>query len=334
MRKPWFREQNATWYFYCNREKRQVSLGTDKKAAFEEWHRRNSIPAPDAPNAPLVTIFDAYANHLARNNAKATLKLRLLYIKPFCRQVGHLPAASLKKFHLTEWLDSKNFKDGARRGAIVSIKAALNWAESQDLIDANPLNKYQAPSEGRREQLVSEADQKRILAHAGVHYRLVVQALRHTGCRPFEVRTVDAAKFHGDSWVFPPAAHKTGKKTGRKRVVHLTPCMVTLTRILAHHRPTGPLFLNSVGGPWTCNAIRVRMLRLRKTLDLPAGTVAYSFRHTFTTDGIANGMPSITMATLLGHGNTAMIDKHYGHLDQRGEHLQKALADAHKKRGK
>lgn len=338
MRKPWFREQNQTWYYFDSATRKQVALRDDlgvpldKASALKEWHRLSAIPAPDAPNAPLVSIFEAYAEHLAKNGAASTYDLRVRYIRPFCKIVGSLAPAELKKFHLTQWLNSQSFQDGAKRGAIVAIKAALNWAEEEGLIDANPLNKYKAPPSGRREQLVSEVDQHRLLDRTDTHYRLFAQALRHTGCRPFEVRTVDAAKFDGQSWVFPAKSHKTGKRTGRKRVVQLTPCMATLSRILAHHRPTGPLFRNRAGDPWTCNAIRCRMRRLRKALDLPAGTVAYSFRHTFTTDGLTRGVDATTMAALLGHGDTSMIDKHYGHLDQRQEHLKKALRNTRKKR--
>jgi integrase len=70
------------------------------------------------------------------------------------------------------------------------------------------------------------------------------------------------------------------------------------------------------------------MRRLRAALGLPAGTVAYSFRHTFTTDGLTRGVNTATMAELLGNRDTGMIDRHYGHLDQRAEHLRESLTQA------
>jgi integrase len=67
---------------------------------------------------------------------------------------------------------------------------------------------------------------------------------------------------------------------------------------------------------------------LRKKLRLPDGIVAYTYRHTFTTDGLANGVGIATMAELLGHRNTSMIDRHYGHLDKMTDHLKSAVIKA------
>src|SRR5690606_35712005 len=105
-------------------------------------------------------------------------------------------------------------------------------------------------------------------------------------------------------------------------------------RILAHFRPAGRLFLNSRGKPWTSNAIRCQMRFLRDKLDLPSGVCAYAFRHTFTTDALESGIDTSTVAALLGHTSTAMIDRHYGHLDQRSHHLKQSMHQAAAKRAR
>jgi hypothetical protein len=56
--------------------------------------------------------------------------------------------------------------------------------------------------------------------------------------------------------------HNTKKKTGQDRLVYLTPAMLELTRKLMELYPTGPLFRNSRGKPWTRNAIRCRFRNL------------------------------------------------------------------------
>ncbi len=98
-------------------------------------------------------------------------------------------------------------------------------------------------------------------------------------------------------------------------------------RLVAKH-PTGPLFRNSRGKPWNRNAIRCRFRRLRKKLNLDKGVVAYAYRHTYTTAGLEGGVPIATMAELLGHTSTDMINEHYGHLDQRTAHLREAARRA------
>ena len=41
------------------------------------------------------------------------------------------------------------------------------------------------------------------------------------------------------------------------------------------------VFLNKRGRPWTTNAVRLRIKRLKDKLGLPEDVCAYLFRHTF-----------------------------------------------------
>ena len=121
---------------------------------------------------------------------------------------------------------------------------------------------------------------------------------------------------------------KTTEATGEKRCVYLTPALSALCRTLAEENPTGPLFRNTRGEPWTRNAIRIRFRRLRKKLGLPAGVVAYAFRHTYITEALEKGVPIASLAELAGHANTVMISKVYSKLSQKRRHLAEMAAKA------
>ena len=54
--------------------------------------------------------------------------------------------------------------------------------------------------------------------------------------------------------------------------------------------------------------------------------IAYGYRHTFATDGLANGLPETHVAELLGHGSMAMLHKHYAHLTAKAGVLRNAAA--------
>jgi site-specific recombinase XerD len=136
---------------------------------------------------------------------------------------------------------------------------------------------------------------------------------------------------HRDAWGMQE--HKTRKKTKRPLVVQLSPCLQTLTRILLSVREDGPLLLNSRGKPWTSNAIRCRMKALQEKLGLPEGTVAYAYRHTWTTNAVLNGVDLATVATMMGHRDLRMLMEHYAHLEKQPEHLRQAAAKAMKRRG-
>jgi len=57
-------------------------------------------------------------------------------------------------------------------------------------------------------------------------------------------------------------------------------------------------------------------------------TCSYAYRHTFTTEGLERGVPVATMAELLGNQDLAMISRHYGHLNQKSQHLRAAAEQA------
>jgi hypothetical protein len=90
-------------------------------------------------------------------------------------------------------------------------------------------------------------------------------------------------------------------------------------------------FLNALGEPWTVNAIRCRINRLKEKTDLPKDVCSYLLRHAFGTNAILNGVDVITVAQLMGHESLDMIHKVYAHLADKHEHLQDALEQARKR---
>ena len=68
------------------------------------------------------------------------------------------------------------------------------------------------------------------------------------------------------------------------------------------------------------------MERLRKRLELPDGTVAYLYRHAMATDALLAGVDLPVLAQMLGHADTRMISKVYGHLVKHPKHIADAVA--------
>jgi integrase len=201
----------------------------------------------------------------------------------------------------------------------------VNWGISEGYISDDPLKTLQKPPVKSRKRVLTADERKAILDTAKEPFRTFLWALFESGARPGEVARVSAAEFHGDVWVFEK--HKTAKRTGRDRIVYLTPELSELCKKLAAERPEGSLFRNRYGLAWSRNAIRIRLRNLRRKLNLQ-GVVAYTARHSFCTDGLERGVPIATMAELLGHSSTRMISQHYNHLAQRTEHLKRAAMQA------
>ena len=105
--------------------------------------------------------------------------------------------------------------------------------------------------------------------------------------------------------------------------------MVELTRRLVARYPSGPLFRGPRGGrPFTKNSVRCRFRRLREKLPRLAGVISYTFRHTYATDALENGVGVAEVAELLGHKDTTMLMRHYAHLKEKREHLRQAALRA------
>lgn len=335
MRKPYFWKARGAWYVRIG--KSQVYLADDETKAYNAWNRMREASAT-GPDATASSIANRFLTWAEGATAKQTFALYGRYVAAFCQLHGHHPACEVRPFHVTEWLDKAGWNSPSRRQAIISIRRCFSWATQEGLLERNPIAGIKAPAVKRREKAVTSDEHARIASQpdggqAGRDgaFRAFASALFHSGARPGLVARVTAANVSeaGDAWVFQD--HKTRKKTNRPLVVWLSPCLQTLTRIMASRRKTGPLFLNSRDEPWTRSAIRQRMMRLRKKLGLPAGTTSYGYRHGFITRSLVNGVDIATVAELAGHTDTRMIAAHYSHLSQESDHMRAAAAKSAKR---
>jgi integrase len=204
------------------------------------------------------------------------------------------------------------------------VKRAFSWATQQELLSVNPLASVSVGPCGVRKRLLTGDERQQILAAIKDQaFRDFVYALQETGCRPGEIARVTAADVNLEAGVWVLQQHKTAKKTREPRVVYLTDHMVDLTRRRMAKFPDGPLFRGSRGNrPFTRNAIRCRFRRLRQKLPNLKGVVAYSYRASYATTALENGVGIAQVAELLGHRDAKMVMRHYSKLSQRVEHLR------------
>jgi integrase len=336
-RKPWYRKSKDAWYVEI--DGRQVRLAKGRSArnaaetAFHELMlRRAREEATKAdPRAVLAReVCDRFLVATEKALAPRTFGWYNNYLQSFCDLHGGARATDLRPFHLTGWLDRHPGWRSSRRHAIIAVKRCFGWAEAEGLIDKSPFRGVKKPPVGRRDRILSPAEKQEILETIkDKPFRQFVRALYETGCRPSEVARVTAAHFDEARGVWVFDEHKTRKRTGRPRVVYLTPAMVGLTKELAAKYPTGPLFRgNRSKRGFTPNGIRCRFRRLRAALPNLKGVVSYTARHTYCTEALANGVGVMEVAELLGHRGTAMVEAHYAHLDQKTQHMLEAAKRA------
>lgn len=334
-RKPWYRASKDAWFVEIDGKQVRLAKGKKNKAqaetAFYQLMAGNDR-TPNLSGSPeilTVTLCDLFLQFSVAHNKPSTFEYHKNFLAQFVTKCGKLPARSVKRFHVTSWVDSNTNWTGAKRSAIAVVQRVFSWGKEQGLIADNPLAGMKKPPIKRRERIVTEAEREQILAIVPDQaFRVFLFALQHTGCRPSEIANVTAANVDLGLglWVFQD--HKTAGKTQRPRVVYLTPEMLELTRKLAKDFPTGPLFRNYLGKPFSKNAIRCRFRRLRQKLPGLTGVVAYSYRHAYATDALIQGVGIAQVAELMGHTSTEMVSRVYGHIANNVSHLREAAAKA------
>jgi integrase len=294
-------------------------------------------------STPLMEVCRSYLDDLKRHGNPATYDLRADYLfnfatgfgakfaphrkpksKPTAADrihagLGNKAVGDLIPLDVQRWLDANKDWKGARRLGIQSIKRALNWAVKAGLIERNPIKGFSAGTPGKRAAYWTDEMVQLIKAHSHPPFHKFIDALLATGARPFsELAALTAANVEesgdGQRWVF--TKHKTAKQTGRPRIVYVPEETAEVVRRLKQGAPTGPLFRNRDGKPWTPPAVRSVFYRLQKLLretgqQFPADAAcAYAARHTFARRSLGKGITLEILAGLLGSSRDT-VWRHY-----------------------
>lgn len=331
-RTPWFRASKDAWFVQFNGKQVLLAKGRGNRQEAMTAFYKLMATAPDTPRPGkilVIQVCDLFLQWSETHHVKHTFDLNKHYLQKFCNFQGNgrLLVTEFKPFHVTRWVDHHPHWTGARRTVIGIVKRAFSWAEAEGLIALNPIQRMKKPPGGCRSRVLTVEERQQIRdAVDDESFLDFITALEETGCRPGEVAAVTAADADLKMGVWVLHHHKTAKKTGRPRVVYLTPKLMDLTARLIAKYPTGPLFRGKSDRPLNKNAIRCRFRRLREKLPHLGHFISYTFRASFATAALENGVGVAQVAELLGHTSTDMVMRHYGHLNQRVQHMR-AMAE-------
>lgn len=273
-----------------------------------------------------VERFLAWA---AVNNKPATVAVYRLYLERFVRFFGDVPLAKLTPANVTTW--SQKFHP------VQAVQRLLAWCHKEERsIASNPLEGMRKLKTGVRLRILSPEETLALLRGTDRAFRPFLVALRESIARPQEIRAVRPCDIRAaggrpateDELLAGEAFFELGAGKGFERrsdqssvrIIPISPRLGRLLdRLLRHDRAvTEPIFRNGRGRPWTANAVRCRLRRLRVRIGLEADArgervVAYSFRHTGATAAAAAGLRDFTLARVLGHASTRTTAR-YVHL--------------------
>jgi integrase len=266
--KPFFRTARRAWFVQV--AGKQINLGPDRDAAFGRYHELMGRPKPAAQPVTadtVLSVLDAFLDWCQRHKAGRTYDWYRGYLESFARTVpSGLTTDRLRPFHVQQWLDANPAWKTGKRGAVIAVQRAFNWAVRMGLIAANPIRSIEKPKPGRRDHVITAEEFGIILSLVRDEgFRDLLTACWETGCRPQEALSVEAR--HVDAangcWVFPVEESK-GKK--HQRIVYLTDAALAITRRRMLANPRGPLFRNTDGVPWSASSLNCRFARLRLAL--------------------------------------------------------------------
>lgn len=266
----------------------------------------------------VVTIADACREYVedrrrekgegCAHDAKMRFE-RTVYDTPF----GATPLAKLRTPMIKKWRDGLGLGKASSNRTLTSLKAALNLAVTERRVHPIMAREWGdvAPHKGasRRRDLFLDLKQRRALLEAATGaLRDLMEAVALTGARAGELVNATRAQFDA----------RTGSmtfigKTGR-RDVPLSPAALDQFKRLAMSKlPGAHLFVRDDGRKWAHSDWDELVRAAANAAKLPSGVCLYTLRHSFITESLINGMPTLDVARLVGT-SLMMIEKHYGHL--------------------
>ena len=117
---------------------------------------------------------------------------------------------------------------------------------------------------------------------------------------------------------FYPSIHKEVARldkliSAEQRKAAIKQAAALFSRLAKSTLPAARLLVRDDGRPWAHSDWDQLVRQAATKAKLPKGVCLYVLRHSFITQALQDGMPTLDLARLVGT-SLAMIDKHYGHL--------------------
>lgn len=345
--KPRFDETRNAWVTRAGGKLKILAKGPQnadtEAAAWDAFYAHmarlgNPVEGSSIPSLTLGQLADKFDDWLEREVAADRARPRTLdyyreQIQKFLDAVGGKRAAACVRPH-----DVEMYKTNWQ--SVQAVQRLYNWGVEMGLLKENPIRSVKKPDLGERQRVLTPQEESSLLEGTDKHFRPFLLCMLYTIARPQEVRSlqwkhlvlVPVPMFVLTD--FKAKKRRKDRKTAVRRIM-LDQTMVTLLERLAEQRKPSPedfIFLNRHRKPWTANAVRCRMRRLREKLGLEADdhgekVVAYTLRHTAATRACTSGVPDRVLADLMGHTSTSTTARYqHPQLNHLAEAIQKANA--------
>lgn len=296
-----------------------------------------SMREPSARARPYTVaqaVADYLAEHLEGRPSYYEVKTRLAaYVLPAFgdKLVADLTAEELRRWHKAiakkgarartkpgapqNYRKSEGDPDATRKRqtsanrCLSVLKAVLNYVWNEEKVQCERVWLRVKPFKGvdePRTRYLSMAECKRLLNASHSDFRVLARAALETGARYQELARLCVTDFNADSGTL----HIRKSKTYQGRHVVLTEEGQEFFAGLVSGQPGSALML---GRDWKPGDQQVPMIAACKSAQIE-GASFHTLRHTYASHAVMNGAPLMVVAKNLGHVDTRMVERHYGHL--------------------
>jgi integrase len=198
---------------------------------------------------------------------------------------------------------------------LTMLKAALNHAYDEGHVaNRDAWGRKLKPFrnvEVARVRYLTVAQAERLLNACDADFRPLVRAALETGCRYSELTRMVVHDYNPDSNTITIGKSKSGKA----RHVILTPEGAEFFRQLCAGRDGTELIFRGADGSIWNKSDQARPMRAACTRARITPQISFhALRHTWASLAAMNRVPLMVVAKNLGHADTRMVEKHYGHL--------------------
>ena len=203
------------------------------------------------------------------------------------------------------------------------FRAALNLAYEEGWVTTDfawrgKLKPLQ-DADKKRELYLDKVQRTKFISSASPDLAQFLMGMAMLPVRPGAIAQLKVGDFDKRLLALRIKVDKTGTRTIKLPTATAELFAVTAKGKLAD----APLFARADGSAWNKDSWKYPVKAAALAANMPAGTTAYTLRHSVITDLVHGGLDLLTVAQISGT-SVRMIEKHYGHL--RGDVAVEALA--------
>jgi integrase len=317
---------------------------SDAQREAGKWFRvaANGFQEGEARSGP-HTVKDAMADYLAayiRRGGKALDRTQSAIEAHINPMLGNVPISKLTKRRVEQWheklsttapmirtaqgapkkhREADESSEGTRRRKstanriLTVLKAALNHSYADGKVSSDEAwrnVKAYREVDAARVRYLNDEESRRLVNACAPDFRPMVQAALLTGCRYGEMAALKVTDYNTDAGTLHIRISKSGKP---RHVVLTDEGRAFFDAVIVGKTGSTLIFTHPDGDAWGRSHQQRPFKAACKVAKVDPLTF-HELRHSYASRLVMNGAPLAVIATQLGHKDTRMVEKHYGHL--------------------